>query len=578
MSAGSAGTGPQDPGPGSGTASGSGPGPDQRRASSASSSPPLRKDTTSSTSTTGTTGSTTTGATVETNNETAYGTSESVSPTYPSQAAFSSREGTDTASNRRPSRRRTGPLSASQREKAALIRKLGACNDCRRRRVACHPNHHNMSWEDAVRKYKNHISAQEYVPLAGRPTNSVQTVPASFQSEPQEMDIDTTPTPTTPYRMQHQPQQHHQQHSVGQGDPQSKLQPSPLPPTSSGRLSISSEGRLRTPLPSGRNLTSATLPGIEYLSGDVQSATARIINSANPYRSRYEAVHVQMLIWSDEISPVRAAVDELASVLEKKYNYIVDLMLIPIGVPSPYRWLLQTVTNFVNNRDSRDTLKILYYSGHSYLDAEREMVLSRSNDRTLSPTIRWSGIQQVLEDACSDTLILMDAPYYPCSKMTRREGVLELIAASAGENQSSTLGRVAFTHALVDKLQTRLSQKYRGPLAALSAAELHVRLMSDYPRILQDQSPEKEHMTSFPSPLHLQISANARLPSILLAPCRKPLPPTSPEMQGPGTQINFTVRLADGGVDKAGWVEWMRLLPEGVQEVKCESPFRNTFR
>lgn len=192
-------------------------------------------------------------------------------------------------------------------------------------------------------------------------------------------------------------------------------------------------------------------------------------------------------------------------------------------------------------------------------------------------TIRWSGIQQVLEDATSDTLVLMDAAFYPCSKMARREGVLEVIAASAGEDPKKALGRVAFTRALIDELSTRLSQKFRGPLSAFSAAELHVRLMSSYPRIIEDRNPDKEQITSFPSPLHIQMSSNARLPSIFLAPCRKPLP-NSPEATTPGTQLNLTLRLVDGAIDKPGWIEWMRLLPDGVREVKCESPFRNTFR
>ncbi len=199
-------------------------------------------------------------------------------------------------------------------------------------------------------------------------------------------------------------------------------------------------------------------------------------------------------------------------------------------------------------------------------------------DKALAQTtIRWSGIQQVLEDASSDTLVLLDAAFYPCSRMTRREGVLEVIAASAGEDPRKALGRVAFTRALTDELRTRLSQKFRGPLSALSAAELHVRLMSNYPRIIEDRNPDKEQITSFPSPLHVQISSNARLPSILLAPCRKPLP-SSPEASIPSIQLSLTLRLADGGIDKPGWVEWMRLLPEGVREVKCESPFRSTFR
>ncbi|EFX04016.1 hypothetical protein CMQ_944 [Grosmannia clavigera kw1407] len=437
-----------------------------------------------------------------------------------------------------------------------------------------------MSWEDAVRKYKNHIPAQEYVPLAGRPTNASQPMVMPFQSDPQEMDLDSTPVPTGPYPVQHQLHQHqhqHHQHSVSQGQLHSKPSPTPLSQPSSSRLSISSAPR--TPLPSSRTdrMTSAVLPGIESLSGDLQSATARIINSSNPYRTRYDAVHVQLVVWSDDNQLDRSAVENLAAVFEKRYNYTAEIMCIPVDVSSPYRWLVQTVTEFVSNRDSRETLKILYYAGCSYLDGEREMVLSSSTDGAFSRTIRWSGIQQVLEDATSDTLILMDAAYYPCSKMTRREGVLELIAASAGESQSNKLGRVAFTHALINQLQTRLNQKYRGPLSALSAAELHVRLLSDYSRIMQGQNPEKEQITSSPSPLHIQISANARLPSILVAPSKRPMP-SSPEMQAPGTQIHLTLQLSDSGVDKAGWTEWMRLLPEGVQEVKCDSPFRNTFR
>lgn len=58
------------------------------------------------------------------------------SPTnHASQGVFPI-NGSDPSQNRRANRRRTGPLSADQRERAAIIRKLGACSDCRRRRVA----------------------------------------------------------------------------------------------------------------------------------------------------------------------------------------------------------------------------------------------------------------------------------------------------------------------------------------------------------------------------------------------------------------------------------------------------------
>jgi len=92
-------------------------------------SPPPRKDTTSSVSTQATTA---TMASAETNN-TSY--SADTSPSL-HQSIFSVKDGADVSNTRRTSRRRTGPLSQQSRERAALIRKLGACADCRRRRVA----------------------------------------------------------------------------------------------------------------------------------------------------------------------------------------------------------------------------------------------------------------------------------------------------------------------------------------------------------------------------------------------------------------------------------------------------------
>ena len=106
-------------------------------------SPPVRKDTNSSTSTTATVATLATITSPETPT-TPY--SVNGSPTFTTQAVFSARDGTNVVSQRRASRRRTGPLTALQRERAHLIRKMGACVDCRRRRVAvsCFPLSRNQ--------------------------------------------------------------------------------------------------------------------------------------------------------------------------------------------------------------------------------------------------------------------------------------------------------------------------------------------------------------------------------------------------------------------------------------------------
>jgi hypothetical protein len=244
------------------------------------------------------------------------------------------------------------------------------------------------------------------------------------------------------------------------------------------------------------------------------------------------------------------------------------------GCKSPWRWLSRKTNEFVEDRDQRDVLKIVYYNGHSYLDSNREMILASSKDRDKASTIRWSGIQQILEEACSDTLIIMDAAYYTSSKMVRRQGVLELIAAAVSEEHFRSLDRCTFTQALTELLKTRAGQSFNEPL---SAAEVHSKLLSDYPKLIQDKHPERETITSFPSPLHMQTSGNSRLPSILLAPLQSGFLRTSlshpQDFNGP--QLNLSIRLASDDIDVETWTEWLRMMPDGIKDIKVEGPYRS---
>ncbi|CAM1510136.1 Fc.00g004710.m01.CDS01 [Cosmosporella sp. VM-42] len=507
-------------------------------------SPPLRKDTSSSISTQATTA---TLASTETNN-TSY--SADTSPNL-HQSIFSVKDGSDVSNNRRTSRRRTGPLSQQSRERAALIRKLGACNDCRRRRVACHPSHHNMTWEDVVNKFHRSHSPtiQDIAPslaAAGRPLSPAPplgNVQSMFTHDPQEMDIDSnTPTPNQPGR----------------------------PPLS--------ETRIRTPLPSGPRLEkSLSLPGIESLKNELQHNVGRMLST--PSRDRYTSVQALLLFWQDDDDGVvvESAVRELADVFDKYYHYTFQVQTIPSstdGSKSSWRWLARQLNDFAEERDQRDVLKIVYYVGQTYLDGNREMVLASSREPERASTIRWSGIQSILEEASSDTLIIMDAAYYPSARMVRQRGVLELIAASVSEEHSSALDRCSFTRALAELLRTRATR-----LTPLSAAELHSHLFALYPKMVQDKNPEKEFLTSFPSPLHMMMSGNSRLPSIFLSPVYSSSPMRSNSLTYENSpQLHLSIRLNDDNVDVDSWNEWLRLMPEGIKDVKVEGPFRATFR
>ncbi|KAF5002518.1 hypothetical protein FDECE_10612 [Fusarium decemcellulare] len=506
--------------------------------------PPLRKDTCSSISTQATTA---TLASTETNN-TSY--SADTSPNL-HQSIFSVKDGSDVSNNRRTSRRRTGPLSQQSRERAALIRKLGACNDCRRRRVACHPSHHNMTWEDVVSKFHRSHSPtiQDIAPslaAAGRPLSpapAIANVQSLFAHDTQEMDIDSNPPSS------HQP----------------------------GRPPLS-EARIRTPLPTGPRLEkSLSLPGIESFKNDLQTNVGRMLST--PSRDRYTSVQALFLFWQDddEVATIQSAVRELAEVFDKYYHYGFQVQTIPSssdGCKSSWRWLSRQLNEFAEDRDERDVLKIVYYVGHTYLDGNREMVLASSKDPERASTIRWGGIQQTLEEARADTLIIMDAAYYPSSRMVRQQGVLELLAASVSEEHFYVLDRCAFTRALAEQLRVRAAR-----LSPLSAAELHANLFSHYAKMVQDKNPEQEVVTSFPSPLHMMMSGNSRLPSIFLSPVYENNPMrNSLSSYENSPQLHLSIRLDDDNVNLESWNEWLRLMPEGIKDIKVEGPFRATFR
>ncbi|KXX82938.1 hypothetical protein MMYC01_200622 [Madurella mycetomatis] len=504
---------------------------------------PVRQDTTSSTSTTATSA---TLATIATNETPGTPYSVDASPTsYGAQGVFSARDGSNMASQqRRANRRRTGPLTAAQRERAHLIRKMGACNDCRKRRVACHPNHHDMTWEEAARKFKlGDSSMQAFAQMAGSrlspaPLNANHT----FTQDSQAMDLDVSAS---------QPIQH--------GLAETRISRTPLP---------------SAPRPE-KTVNMAPVPGWDSFRADLQGSADRIL--ANSFRSRYAAVSVLMVQWQDdEDAEAKRAVQELGKVFGEEYKFSVQIKSIPTSSDDgkkPWIWLSRTVADFIENPNQRDVLHIFYYSGHSYLDGERDMVLASPKQADRVSAIRWSMIQQFFENARSDALLIMDCAYYPSYKTVRQQGMLELIAASAGEDHIELLGRSTFTRNLTDQLRRRVAQRYKEPF---SAAELHSKLLSLYPHLIRERNPEKELIASFPTPLGMQLSGLKTLPSVLVAPLRSgEPPPSSPES---GSHLTLTFRLEDNSFHVDSWAEWLRLMPQGIREVRVEGPYRNTLR
>ncbi|KAH7027696.1 uncharacterized protein B0I36DRAFT_364867 [Microdochium trichocladiopsis] len=506
-----------------------------------------------------------------------------------SQSIFSVKDGAEIMQNRRASRRRTGPLSAQQREKAALIRKLGACADCRRRRVACSPHHHDMTWEDAIRKYRSTSPLQDLgSPPHHRPGSNIHRRKSSGES--QRMDVDSVSAA-----------------SKAVAAPTSRLP--------------SSDVRIRTPLPSAPRLDKALsippiaaaspgLPPIPKFSSFRSSLEKSVSSILIPGRSRrYVVGHVLLVFWQDDDDAVvSSCVRELCGVLEERYAYKCEGVSIPTSksevCKNPSRWLSRHIDDFMEKHDSWDCLKIVYYIGFSFLDHAGDMVLSSSLDKAATPTIRWSGIQHKLEEACSDTLVIMDTAYFPSSRIARQKGVLEILAASTTEDYFRLAPRAGFTRLVLDRLRGGTQHQLSPRIFEdkLSTAELYSRVLFSYSELLSSQGgsagggPGDKHFSSnraFPlMPLHIQISSNPTLPPITLTRMDSlqlpPLSAPSYQLSGSknsgfegatgshGRQLSLTFRLTDdigGGReehDVERWRQWLMMMPEGVRSVKVD--------
>lgn len=141
---------------------------------------------------------------------------------------------------------------------------------------------------------------------------------------------------------------------------------------------------------------------------------------------------------------------------------------------------------------------------------------------------------------------------------TRKEGILEVLAAGTFDGTQEALGRCDFTKALINHLGRRLRQTFRQPF---TVAELHSEIRSDYLRIYRDWRDDEEYLSRFPFPFFQQVAGSFLFPSIQL----KPLLPISASSSEPRSRITVDITATDISLD--AFRQWARLLPTGDKEI-----------
>jgi hypothetical protein len=254
-------------------------------------------------------------------------------------------------------------------------------------------------------------------------------------------------------------------------------------------------------------------------------------------------------------------------------------------------------------------------------------------DKAGSPTLPCGGVQQLLEEAASDVLLLYDSCHssHPAIN-SGGQGVTEVIAACGFETQAPAVGQHSFTHALIRELE----EAFSGP--AISVAELHVRVIGSLknwkPALLRDPDgnlwTDENGRPRFEvhkrrTPVHCFLTNETPYRSVMLAPLRSKLSHLAvsniggeiPQKNGStnstlpsnsqndsdrasstvptivsesseqfkSLQVLLAVRLDDNyflddspveeGKKLRTWCEWLKGLPSAAKEVSVEGVYKS---
>ena len=136
-----------------------------------------------------------------------------------------------------------------------------------------------------------------------------------------------------------------------------------------------------------------------------------------------------------------------------------------------------------------------------------------------SASVQWSGLQELLENAESDALILLDCCAAASSISATGSGVTEVIAACGFETWAPGVGKHSFTRSLIDEL------RYWSHGLTLSVAMLHNKVLSriKYWKPRFGMTGEHEHRKT---PIYIVISHEGNQRSIGLIPLQRNGPPS----------------------------------------------------
>jgi hypothetical protein len=139
---------------------------------------------------------------------------------------------------------------------------------------------------------------------------------------------------------------------------------------------------------------------------------------------------------------------------------------------------MRKVLDFMESGDDYENLFILYYAGHGRMNKTRHGRMNKtrqsewvSHQDPNSPSLDWSGIQNLFAGAKSEVLVLLDTCAAASSTSTPQFGVMESIAACGFESRAAPPGEFSFTKALIEIMREWINKP------SYSVSILHTKIL-----------------------------------------------------------------------------------------------------